>query len=567
MSKLVDRFVPEHLGDDESLARKQAAVAVRTVFILVPFSAGGVVFIHWVLRDPVVTAGMTLLPLLMAIAPLVLRKFGSLAVASGFILGPMYGAVTLYALSTGGLFAPSVSILVVIPPLAVVYLGMKAGIVWLAIVVATWGAMFVAESMGFDGAAYFDPDRYPARRLVELFLVGGLVAGLFYLKTSLQQWLVAVVRKKEAETRAVVETAPDGILTVRLDGAVVRANQAVSRIFECDHDEIVGRDIRNLVSTLTEDRLENRGDAGATEEHRGRRDGEEFPLEIAFGLLEDAEADEESVVMLLRDITDRKRRERQLREARDQALEASRAKTRFLANMTHELRTPLNAVIGYSEMLLEEIDFLDDADEDPAEFVDRIGPDLRRILDAGEHQLELIDDILNLSKIEADEVRIEIETFDVRRFCQQLADRVESLAADNDNDFETDFASELGVMESDPDKVRKILFNLLSNASKFTENGLVRLSVDRDDEAGEVVFVVEDTGIGMSDEQLQEVFEAFSQADTSPTREFEGAGLGLTIASHFGGLLDGDIDVESTQGEGTTFTLRLPVRLDEPDEQ
>ncbi len=555
---LTEFFIPDDYTES-SLERRRAEIAIKMVFVVFPFGLLGTLFVHWLFASPAMTFGLFLMPLSLAMAPIALRRTGSMKLASLFILTPVYGVVTWYALATGGLFGPSVSILLLLPPMALIFLGARAAGIWLVIVVATWAAMFGAELAGFDGASQFDPERYPVRRMTELMILAGTISGMFYLKDNLQDWLVASLREKEAETRAVLETAPDGILTMDVDGKVLNANEAASLIFGCPGEELLGAHIEDLVCSLSADHLGTDGSTltefGVTEEHRGRRDKEEFPLEIAFGLLNDT--GEPKVVLVLRDITDRKAGEQQLRDARDEAVEASRAKSTFLANMSHELRTPLNAVIGYSELLIEEIEEVQRSEDIDGDVALTLLPDVERIRSAGGHLLALINDILDLSKIEAGKMTTHIESFDVEELVDDIMATVRPLAAKNGNSLEVEIVHGVSRMRSDQTKLRQILFNLLSNACKFTKQGTIDLRVELDDTADQVVFHVTDTGIGMTEEQMADVFEAFKQADDSTTRQFGGTGLGLTITSHFCSFLGGDIDVTSTPGEGTTFTVRL----------
>jgi signal transduction histidine kinase/DNA-binding response OmpR family regulator len=228
---------------------------------------------------------------------------------------------------------------------------------------------------------------------------------------------------------------------------------------------------------------------------------------------------------------------------------ASEHKSAFLASMSHELRTPLNAIIGYSEMLHETA-----LDEGQEEFL----TDLAKIRDAGRHLLGLINDILDLSKIEAGKMELYFEEVDLAGLVDEVRAIVEPLAAANGNGLDIVCPTKLGTLHTDRTKLKQSLLNLLSNAGKFTHDGRIKLEVAP--AAGEIAFIVSDTGIGMTEEQQRRLFQAFSQADASTTRRYGGTGLGLAITKHFCELLGGTIAVESASGEGSTFTITLPDR-------
>ncbi len=244
-----------------------------------------------------------------------------------------------------------------------------------------------------------------------------------------------------------------------------------------------------------------------------------------------------------------------LRQATRAADAANRAKSAFLANMSHELRTPLNAIIGYSEMLQEEAT---DAGQD--DFI----PDLRKVQTAGRHLLELINAVLDLSKVEAGKMELYLETFDIGEMVRAVVEVAQPLVKKNANTLEVTGAAEAGRMRADLTKLRQALLNLLGNACKFTNHGKIRLRVDREaapeqESGGQVLFTVEDTGIGMTAEQSAKVFLPFTQADASTASQFGGTGLGLTITERFCRMMGGDITVESTPGIGTRFTMRIPA--------
>lgn len=242
--------------------------------------------------------------------------------------------------------------------------------------------------------------------------------------------------------------------------------------------------------------------------------------------------------------------------AKDAAEAANRAKSSFLANMSHELRTPLSAVIGYSEMMEEEVEDIG---------AQALLTDLGKIKSNARHLLSLINDVLDLSKVEANRMDTFAEDVDVSTLVGEAAGTVGALVAQKDNRLVVEVAPDAGAMHTDVVKLRQCLFNLMSNASKFTEKGTVTLHVHREGEMDEahLVFRVSDTGIGMTEEQLGRLFQRFTQADESTTRKFGGTGLGLALTRAFAHLLGGDISVESKFGEGTTFTLRLPAFMPE----
>jgi signal transduction histidine kinase len=264
-------------------------------------------------------------------------------------------------------------------------------------------------------------------------------------------------------------------------------------------------------------------------------------------------------------------RQRELAEREREVAEASsRAKSTFLANMSHELRTPLNAIIGYSEMLQEEAEDLNE----PA-----LASDLQKIQSAGNHLLSLINDILDISKIEADRMELHLEPFPISSLIEDVIDTSKPLAQQNKNTLVVNCSDNLGTMYADQTRTRQILLNLLSNACKFTHNGTITLHVvthwQQGYEPGEpsdsqvlcplnadgiIVFRISDTGIGMTTEQMNKLFTPFMQADQSTTRKYGGTGLGLAITRRLCQIMGGDVTVESMPDRGSTFTVTLPLK-------
>lgn len=262
-------------------------------------------------------------------------------------------------------------------------------------------------------------------------------------------------------------------------------------------------------------------------------------------------------VAVYTDISKLKQHETELEIARDTAMAATKAKSRFLASMSHELRTPLNAILGITEMLQE------DANEaDQSELIEPLG----RVSRAGKHLLKLINEVLDLSKIEAGRLELHIEAFDIAGMVQDTATTAQPLAQKNRNGIIIECPDGIGSMRSDPLRVRQILLNLLSNACKFTENGQVVIAAAREkaDEAEGVLFTVADTGIGITPQQMENLFQEFSQADSSTTRKYGGTGLGLVISQRLCRAMGGHITVGSNPGVGTKFTVWLPSAIDAP---
>ena len=365
--------------------------------------------------------------------------------------------------------------------------------------------------------------------------------------------LYTEARRQRQYFQTVVENSPVAIVTLDLDGRVTSLNPAFDRLFGYPPSEALGRSLDELITT-GETRLEatqrtqqvREGEVTRGIGRRRRRDGSFIDVEFA-GVLVDVDGESSGIVALYHDITE-------LLQARHDAEAASRAKSQFLANMSHELRTPLNAIIGYSEMLQE------DAEEGGH---DDFVPDLEKIHTAGRHLLALINDILDLSKIEAGKMELFIEPFSGEDVVRQVATTIRPLLEKNRNQLEVRGAENLGVLHSDATRLRQVLLNLLSNATKFTEAGRITVDAERgvpEDGSSEWISIaVQDTGIGMNDEQLERLFEAFSQAESSTTRRFGGTGLGLTISRSFCRMMGGDVFVDSEQGVGSTFTIRIPV--------
>ncbi len=283
-------------------------------------------------------------------------------------------------------------------------------------------------------------------------------------------------------------------------------------------------------------------------------DGTLKPFEFVASRLLDAQGKTAGLIGVGRDLGEREAQQIALREAKESAEAAALAKSQFLASMSHELRTPLNAIIGYAELILEELD-----DGVP---LTQSRTDLQSVRDAGRHLLRLINDVLDLSRVEAGHAQALVEAFDPIELTRSVASTVGSLVWRRSNRLQVDLPEQLDAMHSDPGKIRQCLLNLLGNAAKFTEHGEITLTLRPATLNGitpALAWSVRDTGIGMNAEQCARVFEAFTQADASISRNYGGTGLGLTLSAALAALLGGTLSVNSTPGQGSTFTLLLPL--------
>ncbi|MBK8261088.1 MAG: PAS domain-containing protein [Nannocystis sp.] len=359
--------------------------------------------------------------------------------------------------------------------------------------------------------------------------------------------------RSEARARAIIELAADPILTVDAGGALISANKAAIDLLDLAgpagdaHSGDYGRLADRLPAV---DRL-LRSPPAAPARLSAKVGDQTIPVAVSIATID--QHDDPRAVVILRDIRDDIRAEEALRLARDAALQASEAKSDFLANMSHELRTPLNAIIGYGELIREEVE-----EEGNASRVE----DLNKQLAAAHHLLGLIDDILDLSKIEAGRLDLSIAPIDVTELITEVRATALPLAARQGNTFEVHLEPELGAIIGDRTRLRQILLNLLSNAAKYTEGGAIHLSVRRRREAGRdwLVFEVRDTGVGISPEALSRLFGAFERGDRSTRRRYRGTGLGLAITQRLCEHMGGRVSVDSEVGRGSTFTVRLPAR-------
>ena len=376
----------------------------------------------------------------------------------------------------------------------------------------------------------------------------------------------AALRDSEALKTAVMQTALDCVVVVDEETRIIEFNPAAEKTFGQSRESALGQELGALI--LPADFLVGHlkkfahfleeGETSALGKHveveAERANGERFPAELAVTPIK--VGGRALFTAYLRDITERKRAEHDVAAARDDAQEANKAKSQFLANMSHELRTPLSAIIDYSEMLQEEM-------EDGADAAG-LAPDMHKIENNARHLLGLINDVLDISKIESGKMEVFPEDFDVGSMVRDVASTVSALVEKKGNALKLDFGPDLGCMRSDLTKIKQMLLNLLSNGAKFTEGGTISLSVTRGPgEAGaeRLTFEVQDEGIGMTEDQLGRLFQRFSQAEASTSSKFGGTGLGLSISKAFASMLGGTIEVASTYGKGSSFTIVMPASL------
>jgi signal transduction histidine kinase/DNA-binding response OmpR family regulator len=386
--------------------------------------------------------------------------------------------------------------------------------------------------------------------------------GLFRDSIAERARLEAEAERERLTLQTAIETISEGFALFDPADKLVVANSRYRSMYpEIDDVVVPGRQFEDMLTTLVRRGVADLGGMSSEEwvarrlmQHR-RAEGfsEQRYADGTWVRISERRTPDRGTVAVFADITELKERQVELEKATEQADAANKAKSQFLANMSHELRTPLNAIIGYSEMLIEEAE-----DLGQAEFV----PDLGKIRVAGKHLLGLINDILDFSKIEAGKMDVLVETFPLDEVLSQVESTIAPLIAKNKNTLALELEGDLGEMQSDQTKLRQNLFNLLSNASKFTKAGRITLSVRRfaRERDGEwIEFRVSDTGIGMTPEQQGRLFQAFTQADAATTKTFGGTGLGLAITKYFSRMLGGDVTVKSELGKGSTFTLTLPA--------
>ena len=391
--------------------------------------------------------------------------------------------------------------------------------------------------------------------------------------------------KTTAVQQAIFDAADYSIISCSPDGTIQTFNHAAERWLGYEARELIGRltpqvfhdphEIALRAAQLARelgrqvkadfDAFVAKARLGLPDEREWtyvRKDGSRFPVLLSVTAIRDAQGRITGFLGIASDLSERHRFAQELKAAKEAAETSSRTKSAFLANMSHELRTPLNAIIGYSEMLKEEAEAKSEA---------QVAQDAERIRAAGQQLLALISDVLDLSKVEAGKMSLFVETFSAAQLVRDVASTVRPLVEKNHNRFEVICPDDLGDMHADAAKLRQVLYNLLTNAGKFTEAGVVGFEASREHPerkngngngaaSGDIIcFTIRDTGIGMTRQQMQNLFEPFTQAEPATSSRFGGTGLGLAISRQFCRMMDGDITAHSTPGSGSTFVVRIPA--------
>jgi PAS domain S-box-containing protein len=373
-----------------------------------------------------------------------------------------------------------------------------------------------------------------------------------------RQRVEEALRESEEKYRHIINAAADAIISLDGQGMVCEFNAAAEQMFGFTKAELLGKPLTPIMPphlrhahTAGLQRYFTTGQRHLPQWHNIElpgytKDGREFPLEVSFSLLE--AGDKKFLTGVMRDITERKRVEGVLRQARESAEAATQAKSVFLANMSHELRTPMNAIIGFTRLVMRRAQDV---------LPQRQYENLEKILLSAEHLLTLINDILDLSKIEAGRMEIHPVSFQLEALVDMCLHTLEPMVRSERIHVVKELEAGLPLLATDQDKVRQILMNLLGNAVKFTTAGTITITARHHD--GAITMAVTDTGIGIPAEALEHIFEEFRQVDSSTTRQYGGTGLGLSISRRLAQLLGGDITVQSAVGVGSTFTVTLPL--------
>lgn len=543
---ITDRFTPVGADrNDPALMLRVRLVTAFTVVVSFWVPLFALVCATWFGAPSTGAAILAFGPMILA-APWVMRGHG-VTWGGNLLTGGVFSTILAIALLNGGLLIQVHLGLCMIPVLGASIGGLRSGAVWTGLaVLAVLGFVLLAHA-GTPLPQDIDSSSLTWFRGLVAVAVPLVLLCFVAIYEYTRESALGVVREREEQLARIIDTAPDGLAVLNEEGRILRVNPAALRMFAARPEEVVGTNLDRWVERGGA--LRDGAEVADCPTHRV--DGTTFLSDVAVGRL--THTGDARFVVLFRDVTVRHEAARALADARDRAIQANRAKSTFLANMSHELRTPLNAILGYAELIAEEAQSGE---------VAQIVQDTTRITTSGRHLLSLIDNVLDLSKIEAGKMALEISFVEIRPLLDELIGAVSPMADQRGNVVRVVAEGTLGGMNTDPLRLKQILLNLLSNAMKFTTNGEVVLRAERRwlDAQDGLRFVVSDTGIGMTREQCLKVFEDFVQGDASTTRRFGGTGLGLSISRRLARMLGGDLSVSSTPGIGSIFTLELPAQ-------
>ena len=553
----VERWVPEEIGKDDPIVKRRAVFTLELAFLMSSLSLalipvvlpGKLYFTAFMLVVTALGAGATFL---------LMHHTHSLDWSVRWLL--FFYAASVFTNTV--VFGPS------IPAIASMFIHpMMAVLLSHRISKTFWGFVYVSYAIvvHIPGLQLYHPNKTvdPVTEQIMLgislgivFIASLMLIALYESEKQINEEIIkkghTALQKRERQLKTVLSHAPVALWVCNQDGDVELAEGRNLNLLQ--KTQLTPQD---ETPSLLPELIEGLSQAleGKTQQSHLEHKGRYFDVHYAPFTDEENKTSQGALIAAI-DITEHHEVERvqklnkELEKARDLERSASKAKSEFLANMSHELRTPLNAIIGYSEMIAEDID--------PAESME-LHDDLNRIQTSGKHLLSLINDLLDLSKIEAGRVELYPEAFTLTPFLESLLTTVTPLCLQNANTLSSLYRiPQDATIITDQTKFRQILYNLLSNACKFTKQGKITLTVEQDPLGDGYIFQVTDTGIGMSPAQLNKIFKAFMQADASITRRYGGTGLGLTLSQRFTQLLEGELSVESEKDQGTTFSLRLP---------